>query len=57
MGSANRTLRAAELIENRSFDEIAIGDAASLGRMLKKADAEFFALMSEDINPAGIAGS
>lgn len=40
------------LIENRTFDEIAIGDRAPLTRTLSKADIELFAVMSGDINPA-----
>jgi phosphotransacetylase/acyl dehydratase len=39
-------------IENRTFDEINIGDSASLVRTLSKEDIELFAVMSGDINPA-----
>ena len=42
------------LIENRTFDEIAIGDRASLTHTLTKADIELFAVMSGDINPAHV---
>ena len=38
-------------IENRVFDEIAIGDSASLKRTLTQRDVELFALMSGDVNP------
>jgi acyl dehydratase len=39
-------------IENRTFDEIKVGDSASLVRTLSKEDIELFAAMSGDINPA-----
>ena len=39
-------------IENRTFDEIAVGDTASLSRQLSIEDIELFAVMSGDINPA-----
>jgi phosphotransacetylase/acyl dehydratase len=39
-------------IENRTFDEIAIGDSAILTRSLSKSDIELFAVMSGDVNPA-----
>lgn len=41
-----------EYIENRTFDEIKIGDRAVLTRTLSKADIELFAVMSGDVNPA-----
>src|SRR5450755_3210329 len=41
-----------ELIENRTFDEIKLGDTASLVRTLTNKDIELFAIMSGDINPA-----
>jgi phosphate acetyltransferase len=40
-----------EYIENRTFDEIHIGDTASLVRTLKLEDIQLFAAMSGDINP------
>ena len=40
-----------ELIENRTFDEIKLGDTASLVRTLTHKDIELFAIMSGDINP------
>jgi phosphate acetyltransferase len=40
-----------ELIENRTFDEIKLGDTASLVRTLTYKDIELFAIMSGDINP------
>jgi phosphate acetyltransferase len=41
-----------DIIENRTFDEIAIGDSASLSRTLSKDDIALFAIMSGDVNPA-----
>jgi phosphotransacetylase/acyl dehydratase len=38
-------------IENRVFDEIKVGDSASLTRTLTQRDIEIFAAMSGDINP------
>jgi phosphate acetyltransferase len=43
-----------ETIQNRTFDEIAVGDSASLRRTLTKADIELFAAMSGDVNPAHV---
>jgi phosphotransacetylase/acyl dehydratase len=43
-----------DIIENRTFDEIKIGDTASLVRTLSKEDIELFAVMSGDVNPAHI---
>lgn len=39
-------------IENRVFDEIIIGESASLKRTLTQEDIELFAIMSGDVNPA-----
>lgn len=39
-------------IENRTFDEIAIGDSAGLERTLEQRDIELFAAVSGDVNPA-----
>jgi acyl dehydratase len=41
-----------DLIENRTFDEIAIGDSATLSRTLSKDNIALFAVMSGDVNPA-----
>lgn len=41
-----------EFIENKTFDEIAVGDSASLVRTLSKDDIALFAVMSGDVNPA-----
>ncbi|KIZ40246.1 MaoC/PaaZ C-terminal domain-containing protein, partial [Rhodopseudomonas palustris] len=40
-----------EQIENRTFDEIRVGDTASLVRTLSYQDIELFAIMSGDVNP------
>jgi phosphate butyryltransferase len=41
-----------DMIENRTFDEIAIGDVASVSRTLTDQDIQLFALVSGDVNPA-----
>ena len=43
-----------ELIENRTFEEIKIGDTALLERTLTEQDIMLFAVMSGDINPAHV---
>ena len=40
-----------QYIENRTFDEINVGDSADLTRTLKPKDIELFAVMSGDVNP------
>lgn len=40
------------MIENRTFDEIEIGEQASTTRTLTKEDIDLFAIMSGDVNPA-----
>ncbi len=42
----------AGFIENRTFDEIEVGDHAGLVRTLAQRDIELFAAMSGDVNPA-----
>ncbi len=39
-------------IENRTFDELSVGDSANLVRVLSKRDIELFAVVSGDVNPA-----
>lgn len=39
-------------IENKTFDEIEIGDTASVEHMLTQKDIQLFAIMSGDVNPA-----
>ncbi len=41
-----------DFVENFPFDEIAIGQTASVARLLTKRDIELFALLSGDMNPA-----
>lgn len=43
-----------DLIENRTFDEIKLGETASLIRTLSKEDIALFAIMSGDVNPAHV---
>ncbi|MDF0543946.1 bifunctional enoyl-CoA hydratase/phosphate acetyltransferase [Sphingobium sp. H39-3-25] len=40
------------MIENRTFDEIEIGETASIVRTLGERDIQLFALVSGDVNPA-----
>src|SRR6185312_1604663 len=39
-------------LENKTFDEIAVGDSAHMVRKLTRRDIELFAIVSGDINPA-----
>ncbi len=41
-------------IENRTFDELQLGDSASIARTLAYKDIELFAVMSGDVNPAHV---
>ncbi|MBI1943013.1 MAG: bifunctional enoyl-CoA hydratase/phosphate acetyltransferase [Betaproteobacteria bacterium] len=43
-----------DFIENRTFDEIRIGDTATLTRTLRPEDIQLFAIMSGDVNPAHV---
>ena len=40
-----------ERVRNRTFDELAIGDSASLERTLTQHDIQLFAILSGDVNP------
>src|SRR5438874_5216620 len=42
----------AAFIENRTYDEIKVGDSATLTRTLRPEDIQLFAIMSGDVNPA-----
>jgi acyl dehydratase len=42
------------LIENRTFDELEVGESATLERTLTWEDIELFAVMSGDVNPAHV---
>ena len=41
-----------DFIENKTFDEITIGESASVTRTLSRQDIALFALVSGDVNPA-----
>ncbi|OGA00767.1 MAG: enoyl-CoA hydratase, partial [Betaproteobacteria bacterium RIFCSPLOWO2_02_FULL_62_17] len=41
-------------IENRTYDEIQVGDTAVLTRTLRPEDIQLFAIMSGDVNPAHV---
>lgn len=41
-----------EYIENKTFDEIKVGDSATIHHSLSKRDILLFAIMSGDVNPA-----
>ena len=43
-----------EYIENKTYDEIKVGDGASLQRTLSERDIQLFAVMSGDVNPAHV---
>ena len=43
-----------EYIENRTFDEIAVGDSATLVRTLRQEDIQLYAIMSGDISPSHV---
>ena len=43
-----------QLIENRTFDEIEVGESATLERRLSWRDIELFAVVSGDVNPAHV---
>ncbi len=43
-----------QYIENRTYDEISVGDTATLVRDLGAKDIELFAVMSGDVNPAHV---
>src|SRR5487761_2004359 len=41
-------------IENKTYDEIKVGDSATLVRTLRPEDIQLFAIMSGDVNPAHV---
>lgn len=41
-----------EFLENVTFDELTLGQQASLSKTLTQEDIELFAVMSGDVNPA-----
>src|SRR3546814_20631554 len=52
MSWRNKRMADDAFIENRTFDEIRIGDTASVSRTLSEKDIQLFALVSGDVNPA-----
>jgi phosphotransacetylase/acyl dehydratase len=40
------------MIENRTFDEVAVGESASLSHKVTQQDIDLFAVISGDVNPA-----
>ncbi len=48
------TLEKLDYIENRTYDEIKVGDSASLARTMRPEDIQMFAIMSGDINPTHV---
>ncbi|MCK7574938.1 MAG: bifunctional enoyl-CoA hydratase/phosphate acetyltransferase [Chromatiales bacterium] len=48
------TLQDKTFIENRTFDELRIGDSAGIERRLTMDDIKLFAVMSGDVNPAHV---
>ncbi|WP_153160104.1 bifunctional enoyl-CoA hydratase/phosphate acetyltransferase [Zoogloea sp. 1C4] len=51
------TADALQVLRNRTFDEIAIGDSASLERAFSPQDIHMFALQSGDVDPEPAASS
>src|SRR3990172_6219779 len=43
-----------DFIENRTYDEIQVGDKSVLTRTLRPEDIQLFAIMSGDVNPAHV---
>jgi phosphotransacetylase/acyl dehydratase len=43
-----------QYIENRTYDELKVGDSAELTRTLRKEDIDLFAVLSGDVNPAHV---
>ena len=43
-----------QFIENRTYDEIQVGDQSVLTRTLRPEDIQLFAIMSGDVNPAHV---
>jgi len=43
-----------EVIENRTYSEIAVGDSATLVRTLRPEDIQMFAILSGDFNPTHV---
>jgi len=41
-----------DMLENRTYDEIFVGESSSLSRTVSEADIQLFAALSGDVNPA-----
>jgi phosphate acetyltransferase/phosphate butyryltransferase len=54
MGAVVDLIEPRVFIENRTFDEIEVGEGAALERTLSREDIELFAVMSGDVNPAHV---
>lgn len=48
------TMSNEEFLENRTLEEINIGDTASITKTVTKKDIQVFAIMSGDVNPAHV---
>ncbi len=55
--SGRKPVEPMRYIENRTYDEIAVGDHAELVRTLTPQDIQLFAIMSGDVNPAHVDAS
>src|SRR5271154_2766168 len=49
---ADKMISPDAMIENRTFDEIAVGEKASLSRTVTQQDIDLFAVVSGGVNPA-----
>ena len=54
MTDLSATAKVSDFIENRTYDEIQVGDSATLTRTLRPEDIQLFAIMSGDVNPAHV---
>ena len=54
MTDLSATAQVSDFIENRTYDEIQVGDSATLTRTLRPEDIQLFAIMSGDVNPAHV---
>jgi phosphotransacetylase/acyl dehydratase len=52
LSRAGTVLLAADIIENHTFDELAVGDTAQIVRTFTQDDIELFANVSGDVNPS-----
>jgi phosphate acetyltransferase len=43
-----------EFLENRTFDELVVGDTASLSHTITQRDIDLFAAATGDVNPAHV---